>query len=730
MNSISKRIGIFLTFSLLTLLTYAQNSYVPIRSAGKMPKSVSNYVLVEQVSGKMGDQFNQEVDFVLSTLFRSGKVLYGDSLTSYVNKCADLIYTKNDDIEQVTEFFVIKNTAPNAFALPNGMIFITTGLLGQMENEAQLMFVLSHEISHVEKQHGWESFQDRVDILSGKGDYKGMDIDSRINLALRKSKKHELEADKIGFKRFSNLGYASTEALRSFDVLLYSYLPFDEVEFNYNYFQDSFYQFPESYKDFETNEIDADEFEDDEEQTHPNIASRKDQVSELIKDTSSAKRFIISEASFKRVQRIARYENTQLLVNNGALDKAFYNAYLLEKHYGKSEFTHRIKTYCAVAYCISKYSSDLSSSDFRESKSEIQGNTQYLTVLLSKLKQKETLVLAKRLLLEGHQKYPNDAFYSIIQADLDKKTLKKWTPLASKQFLPSNDLKTVKTNGRTGNSKIDKLKTRGVTKSSRDSSTYYNWGLYSLNPSGKDLIWLGVDRNWKSKSEEDDEEDEEDYEDDYDEFNSKKKNKNNKVAKANNSRDTLNLLYPNVVRIVAKSYRVKRDKVSDEELAAAVSNSLIDFGSKLDVDVVSADPVSSKSMATSDYNNFSFSKNWIRSYDNLKGGLTPLLSFDSLSINQIGQNKGIATIDMLSVKQRREFNYTHLLVMIVIPYSIPFYAVHYAVKENFTILAVKIYNIDENKLANEYNVFYEAGGNIDYLKAHLYSIISNYAEGK
>ena len=41
----------------------------------------------------------------------------------------------------------------NAFALPGGQIFITTGLLKRLQNEAQLAGVLGHEIGHVIHRH-------------------------------------------------------------------------------------------------------------------------------------------------------------------------------------------------------------------------------------------------------------------------------------------------------------------------------------------------------------------------------------------------------------------------------------------------------------------------------------------------------------------------------------------------------------------------------------------------
>jgi len=48
---------------------------------------------------------------------------------------------------------VINAQDPNAFAIPGGYIFVTTGLLVLAENEQEIAAVLSHEISHVTARH-------------------------------------------------------------------------------------------------------------------------------------------------------------------------------------------------------------------------------------------------------------------------------------------------------------------------------------------------------------------------------------------------------------------------------------------------------------------------------------------------------------------------------------------------------------------------------------------------
>jgi predicted Zn-dependent protease len=48
---------------------------------------------------------------------------------------------------------VVEDPTLNAFAYPHGSLYVHTGLLARMENEAQLATVLGHEMTHVENRH-------------------------------------------------------------------------------------------------------------------------------------------------------------------------------------------------------------------------------------------------------------------------------------------------------------------------------------------------------------------------------------------------------------------------------------------------------------------------------------------------------------------------------------------------------------------------------------------------
>jgi hypothetical protein len=57
-------------------------------------------------------------------------------------------------------FIVVEEPAIYAVSFPDGTVLVTAGLLAALENEAQLAFVLSHEISHTLQAHCWRQWED------------------------------------------------------------------------------------------------------------------------------------------------------------------------------------------------------------------------------------------------------------------------------------------------------------------------------------------------------------------------------------------------------------------------------------------------------------------------------------------------------------------------------------------------------------------------------------------
>src|SRR5260370_16134135 len=59
-------------------------------------------------------------------------------------------------------FGVISDPTLNAFAMPNGRIYVHSGLLSRLDNEAQLSMILGHEMTHVDHRHALKFERDAM----------------------------------------------------------------------------------------------------------------------------------------------------------------------------------------------------------------------------------------------------------------------------------------------------------------------------------------------------------------------------------------------------------------------------------------------------------------------------------------------------------------------------------------------------------------------------------------
>jgi len=89
----------------------------------------------------------------LQVVARYGGVSDQSDLTRYVNLVGRAVASTCDRPEIPYRFAVLKHDSINAFAAPAGYIFVTRGLLKQIQNEAELAAVLGHEIAHVSQKH-------------------------------------------------------------------------------------------------------------------------------------------------------------------------------------------------------------------------------------------------------------------------------------------------------------------------------------------------------------------------------------------------------------------------------------------------------------------------------------------------------------------------------------------------------------------------------------------------
>jgi len=213
--------------------------------------------------------FLLNANYFIDELLLSGKVLFNDPISEYVTKLGEHLM-EGKDLSDDIRFYTIKSNVTNAFSTNQGIIFVTTGLISQLENEAQLAFILAHEIAHYELKHTINSYLETQDITKGTNTYKRKSLDDRIKSYNKHSREVEFEADSMGIALFLKTDYDISNLISVFDVLLYSYLPFDEEPFDKAFFERSDYHFPDTFQLETVNPITAIEDRDDTYSTHPN----------------------------------------------------------------------------------------------------------------------------------------------------------------------------------------------------------------------------------------------------------------------------------------------------------------------------------------------------------------------------------------------------------------------------------------------------------------------------
>lgn len=106
------------------------------------------------------------------------------------------------------QFHLIDSPAINAFALPGGQIFVTTGMLKFVDSEAELAAVLGHEISHVDLRHCIERYQYEITLGKFGAPEAGQTLELARRLAASSfTPDQELEADAQGLRMSIEAGY-------------------------------------------------------------------------------------------------------------------------------------------------------------------------------------------------------------------------------------------------------------------------------------------------------------------------------------------------------------------------------------------------------------------------------------------------------------------------------------------------------------------------------------------
>jgi Zn-dependent protease with chaperone function len=198
----------------------------PLGTAAKLSLSLALigmavYWIVGAVINYAVERVTLEQERQLARLFRvemrasDTNTTYFQSVTDRLAACARLPYP--------IRVHIMEEKEPNAFAVPGGEIYITTGILAKMESENELGFILGHELGHFKHRDHLRSLGLRL-ILGLVGMVLGGDYGVAGNLTIgigsaRYSQSAELAADAFGLEMMQCAYGTVTDATKMFEKM-------------------------------------------------------------------------------------------------------------------------------------------------------------------------------------------------------------------------------------------------------------------------------------------------------------------------------------------------------------------------------------------------------------------------------------------------------------------------------------------------------------------------------
>lgn len=735
-----KLIAIAIILPIVGLSQLDFDHYNTITSKGKIPEDFSKVTHDkvqedlengrDELSKSEEEIFINGIHYSIDNILHSGQVVYGDELTIYLNAVADKILSKNKKLRKELRFYILKSNEANAFSTDQGIVFFTTGLISQLTSEAQLAFVIAHEVSHYTESHVQETFDWKT---------KNSRESNRIEKLSTYSKEKEFEADRLAVAMCHDAGYSDDEIMIAFDVLMYSYLPFDEIEFPHTYFNSAKVFIPEDLFPDKVYEIKADEDYDDNLSSHPNIRKRKDSVIgtiEKYKDWGTH-RFLLDEKRFYEARNIARFESVRSSILDTEFANALYSIFILEREFPNSSYLNKMKAQAWMGLLI--YKENNSFSQVVKSSRELEGASADLHYFLKKLKKQELATLAIRQIYDAHQKdienkeilaiYKKAIEYSAWMdkfelADYSKKTFDEayadYVKLNSDTISTADTLE-VSVDTKEAPKKLSKYdrikKKRDVNEVEYfDSTNYYQYILSDVIIDEEFLKLFNAEMELVKEHEKEEEE--------FKKLSARQR----RAALAKDAKNESKLGMKEVVLVEPKVISYKKngvDYVKSDELETLLSESMDWVANDLDITVHHLDRRTLNELGTDGYNQRTALMTLLDQIANNDGN--DFFPVDYKTLTELRENYGATTKVMFTLvahEYRPNINVGSILGLVWVFPAIPMYLSHALLTANNMEITYVVFDLETAEAEFVSNTYYQSPVKKWYLRSQLHTVFN------
>lgn len=406
--------------------------YTLLKCQAPIPSSIltssskkSKVDIEEKVDKKSGrrdrkkkTEFIIESNYIIDRLLRSHLLLFNTPLNRLSESVLKNLLKKEPDLYDGIDLYIVKSSAVNAFATDRGDIFLTMGLLARLKTEAELAFILAHEVIHYKEKHNIETFTEHAEI----DEKNSQNYRESINTLLKKSnysQSLETIADKKGLVYFAEANYTFDDVIHVFDMLELSHTAIYNISVNKSIFELNHIKIDAADWLSEVPRIRRLEKEEEEYQTHPDIDSRKDALDEnrtYYPVKGRAPYQVKSKEEFTNYVKVAQFELLQVLLEEKAYTKALYLCYVLKTQYPNNVFLK--KNFAYALYGLAEYALLGKLDQVLYTHESIQGEWERINNLFDVLSPKEIAIIAGAFCWEIHLAYPKDEKIKLMARDL------------------------------------------------------------------------------------------------------------------------------------------------------------------------------------------------------------------------------------------------------------------------------------------------------------------------
>lgn len=167
---------------------------------------------------------------------RKKRIIFDDRFQNYADSLLQEIEKSNAIVKQENiRLFIARHNTPNAINYGDGTIILNLGLFKYLENEDQLVSVISHEIGHQLKDHVPKNMLHKASlVISSAKRKKALEIKKQKYHSYEKAfgeikkiiytegkahRKQEMEADSIGYTVYNNTNFSKIEFKNALKIL-------------------------------------------------------------------------------------------------------------------------------------------------------------------------------------------------------------------------------------------------------------------------------------------------------------------------------------------------------------------------------------------------------------------------------------------------------------------------------------------------------------------------------